>query len=235
MKIIITESKMKTLILESGIIESKEHKKYYVDKSDLGGKGVFAKKKLKKGETIGLLHTIKKLGVDYDFTELGKMHNHKDSPNCHNDKRGNQRFLVASKDIEKGEELTTNYRLQPDLEQPQTWFSGLNEQKYLPHIDGYRTYSPFKDLDYIIVESNGIDCDNIVWDLVLVGDRGEIKYCKKNSGSVFFHKSTKVVELPLKNGEDVEDIFITEDTLYEWLENKLNKIDKKGEIRKNFF
>ena len=225
-------SRMKSIM---NITENHDSKKYYVDNSDLGGKGVFASKNLKKGETIGLLHDIIKMGSDYNFTELGEMHNHKDEPNCHNDKRDNQRYLVASRDIEKGEELTTDYRLQPDLEQPQSLFSGLNEQKFVPQIDGYRTYSPFKEMDYIIVDSNGIDCDNIVWDLVLVGNGKEIKFCKKNSGAVFFKKSNKVVELPLMDGEEVEDIFFNEDSLKDWIEKKLKKVDKNGEIKKNFF
>ena len=31
------------------------------------------------------------------------------------------RNLIASRDIEPGEEITVNYRLQPDLEQPGAW------------------------------------------------------------------------------------------------------------------
>jgi SET domain-containing protein len=201
--------------------------KYYVDKSELGGEGVFAKKRLSNGEVIGLLHTIIKLHHEYDFTELGKKHNHKDNPNCHNELIDNQRFLVASRDINKGEELTTNYRLQPDLEQPESWYNGLNEKKYEPHIDGYRTYSPFKQMDYIVVHSNGIDCDNIVWDLVLVGNKGEIKYCKKNSGSVFFDKSNVVIELPLKNNEDFDELTTNDVKLKKWVKTKLNKFKPK--------
>jgi len=214
--------------------EDTDVKKYYVDQSELGGKGVFAKKDLKKGETIGLLHTINKLFVDYDFTELGRMHNHKDEPNCHNEKIGNQRFLVASRDIDEGEELTTDYRLQPDLEQPQDWFKGLNEQEYKPHIDGYRTYSPFKDMDYIVVNGNGIDCDGIVWDLILLGNNNEIKYCRKNGGSVFFDKSTKVVELPIKDDQDVEEIYSSKEKLTNWLISKIKEVDNKGEINRDF-
>lgn len=216
------------------IQESKDtDKKYYVDNSDLGGRGVFAKKDLKKGETIGLLHTIKKMHVDYDFTELGRMHNHKDEPNCHNEKVDNKRYLVASRNIKKGEELTTDYRLQPDLEQPKDWFKGLKEQheKMWPQKDGYRTYSPFKDLEYIIVDGNGIDCDNIVYDLILIGDNGSLKFCKKNTGSYFLPGATKVVEIPLKNGEDGDRFLEDKRMFINWLHSKLRKIDKDGEIR----
>ena len=117
-------------IKTTNITESKtKDKKYNVSKSKLGGKGIFASKDLKKGDTIGLLHTIIELGSKYNFTELGKMHNHNDEPNCHNEKINNKRYLVASTDIKKGEELTTDYRLQPDLEQPQEWFNGLKEEE----------------------------------------------------------------------------------------------------------
>jgi len=221
---------------QTNITESKTNdKKYHIGKSKLGGDGVFASKDIKKGDNIGLLHTIIELGNKYDFTELGKMHNHSDEPNCHNEKIKNKRYLVASTDIKKGEELTTDYRLQPDLEQPQEWFNGLKEQeekKMYPHIDGYRTYSPFKELDYIIVDGDGIDCDNIVYDLILIGDNGKVKFCKKNSGSYYLDGATKIVEIPLKNNEDHKEILKNKDTFTDWLERTLQKIDVKKEILK---
>jgi hypothetical protein len=221
---------------QTNITESKtKDKKYNISKSKLGGKGVFAPKDLKKGDTIGLLHTIIELGDKYEFTELGKMHNHNDEPNCHNEKIKNKRYLVASENIKKGEELTTDYRLQPDLEQPQEWFSGLKEQeeKMYPQKDGYRTYSPFKNLDYIIVDGNGIDCDNIVYDLILIGDNRKVKFCKKNSGSHYLDGATKVVEIPLKNNENHNEILKDKKSFSNWLDKKLEKIDFKREILKN--
>lgn len=181
-----------------------------------------------------MLHTIN--GSNYNFTELGKLHNHSDEPNCHNELINNQRFLVASKPINIGEELTTNYRLQPDLEQPEDWGINESEKKEMkPEIDGYRTYSPFKDLDYIIVNGNGIDCDNIVYDLILVGNNGLVKYCRKNSGSYFLDNTSKVLELPLKNGENGEDLFKDKEKLKSWILNKIESVDKDFKIRKSFF
>ena len=192
---------------------------------------------MKKGDVVGLLHVIKITKLDYDFTELGKMHNHSNSPNCHNVLIGNKRHLVASRDINQGEELTTDYTLQPDLEQPQEdWMineSPVREMK--PHIDGYRTYSPFKDLDYIIVDGNGIDCDNIVWDLILVGDDGSVKFGPKNSGSHFLENATKVVELPLKNGENISELIHDKDLLKKWIFDYIDRVDNKFELRRNFF
>jgi len=237
-KILKEESLKQTLKQQEqiSITESKSNvKKYQVGKSKLGGKGVFASKDLKKGDTIGLLHTIIELGDKYEFTELGKMHNHNDEPNCHNEKIKNKRYLVASENIKKGEELTTDYRLQPDLEQPQEWFSGLKEQeeKMYPQKDGYRTYSPFKNLDYIIVDGDGIDCDNIVYDLILIGDNRKVKFCKKNSGSHYLDGATKVVEIPLKNNENHNEILKDKKSFSNWLDKKLEKIDFKREILKN--
>ena len=165
------------------------------------------------------------------------MHNHSRNPNCHNVLIGNKRHLVASRDINQGEELTTDYTLQPDLEQPQEdWMineSPVREMK--PHIDGYRTYSPFKDLDYIIVDGNGIDCDNIVWDLILVGDDGSVKFGPKNSGSHFLENATKVVELPLKNGENISELIHDKDLLKKWIFDYIDRVDNKFELRRNFF
>ena len=212
------------------------NKKYHVDESEIQGKGVFASKDLKKGEVIGLLHDIIEMGNKYKFTELGKFHNHSDNPNCHNELvDGNKRFLVATRDISEGEELTTDYRLQPDLEQPiENW--SINEStKYRPEVDGYRSYSPFKDLDYIIVEGSGIDCDNIVFDLMLIGDNGKVKYCKKDSGSHFLEGANKVVEIPLRDNEDAEYLISSKDIFSEWLEEKIEKIDTDNTLVDTFF
>ena len=221
----------------SNITENVDIKKYYVDKSGIHGKGSFAKNDLDENETIGILHTINQPGVSYDFTELGKMHNHSDEPNCHNVLKDKKRFLVASRPIKKGEELTTNYRLQPDLEQPEHFglFESEEEKEMLPHIDGYRSYSPFKDLEYIIVNGNGIDCDDIVHDLILVGDNGLIKYGPKNSGAHYLDGAKKVVELPLKDNEDPQELFSSESNMMDWLNEKLNNVDINFEIRKKFF
>jgi len=205
-------------------------KKYYVGDSSIHNKGVFARENLKKGEEIGLLHTINELYTDYSFEELGSYHNHSDNPNCHNELVDNRRYLVASKDIKKGEELTTDYRLQPDLEQPVQFNNSINEMKMTPQKDGYRTYSPFKDLDYIIINGNGVDCDNIVYDLVLIGDNKEIKFCKKDSGPHFFKNSDKVVEIPLKNGENYKDILKNNKSFNDWLKQKIKTFKDKNTI-----
>jgi hypothetical protein len=211
----ISESKTVNENFNGGYIEPK----FYIDNSDISGDGVFANGGLKKGDEIGKLHSINKLGKDYEFTSLGIKHNHSDEPNCENKLIGNERFLVASRDIPHGEELTTNYRLQPDLEQPEMWTDDL----FHPQIDGYRNYSPYQHLDYIIVNSNGIDCDNICFDLILVGDDGDVKFGEKNSGAHFFDNAERVIELPIKDGEDGRDIIKSKENFKNWISNKIKK------------
>jgi hypothetical protein len=142
---------------------------------------------------------------------------------------------VASKNLKKGDELTTDYTLQPDLEQPQKNWGTIKENKEMrPEIDGYRTYSPFKNLEYIIVNGDGIDCNNIVYDLVLIGNNGKVKFCKKNSGTYFLKGATKIVEIPFKNNEKYSDVFKSSETFNEWLKEKIKEIDVKKEILNGF-
>ena len=107
------------------------NKKYKVGKSKIQGDGAFAKNALNPGDYIGKVHTINKLYEDYDFTELGKKHNHSENPNVQNVLIGNERHLVAIKPIKKGEELFSDYRLQPDLEQPDKDFEKAKGGKKL--------------------------------------------------------------------------------------------------------
>lgn len=90
--------------------------KYKVAKSKIpnADKGLFANKQIKQGERIGLAHKD-----GQPVGTLGNMHNHSDEPNMHSIKVGNKRYVYAKRDIKPGEELTTNYRMQPELEQPE--------------------------------------------------------------------------------------------------------------------
>ena len=90
--------------------------KYKVSKSKIpnADKGLFAKNKLDRGERIGLAHRD-----GQPVGTIGNMHNHSDNPNMRSIKVGNERYVYAIRDIEPGEELTTDYRMQPELEQPE--------------------------------------------------------------------------------------------------------------------
>ena len=93
--------------------------------SKIHGKGIFAGEKIAKGTDLGTSH-IRKNGM-WTIPDLGRWHNHSDNPTCHNTLDGSMesktytRNLIASRDIEPGEEITVNYTLQPDLEQPGRW------------------------------------------------------------------------------------------------------------------
>ena len=166
-------------------------KKLSVKKSKIQGKGLFIEQPVKQGEIIGLAH------LNNQATPIvGKYHNHsEDNPTAVNVSQGNKRYLVAARDLPAGTEITTNYRLQPDLEQPEDFEEG---GEMTPQKDGYRTYSPFQNLPYIDVESDTIDTDNIITNLQLVGNNGVIKNVQKNSGLHKIPGATVIREIPIE-------------------------------------
>ncbi len=84
------------------------------------GDGMFTTRGFKKGDVIGLAHRD-----DQPASKLGKMHNHnEEAPTMFSKKIGNERYVFANRDLEPGEELTTNYRMQPELEQPEDFQKG---------------------------------------------------------------------------------------------------------------
>lgn len=90
-----------------------------VGKSKIQGKGLFTTQPFTKGSFIGLAHED-----DQPSTMIGKYHNHSESPNAMSVKVGNKRYLVAKRPLKNNEEITTDYRLQPELEQPDQFKRG---------------------------------------------------------------------------------------------------------------
>ena len=111
-----TETPQKEKYAQSGAYIPTEDKQFSVKKSTIPGanKGLFSKTPIKQGKLIGLAHEN-----NQPVGTLGNMHNHSETPNMQSVKIGNQRYVYATRDIQPGEELTTNYRLQPELEQPE--------------------------------------------------------------------------------------------------------------------
>jgi hypothetical protein len=68
-----------------------------------------------------------------------------------------------------------------------------------------------------------------------LGDDGSVKFGPKNSGAHYLEGATKVVELPLKNNEDIEQLIKDKDKLQQWIFKYIEKVDKNFEIRRNFF
>lgn len=90
---------------------------YKIGKSDIEGEGVFADQDISKGTCLGLAHVMKGLEL-IKITDLGAKHNHSKEPNCRSVKINEKRYLFAIRDLQKGEEITVDYTLQPELEQP---------------------------------------------------------------------------------------------------------------------
>ena len=93
-----------------------KNKNVIIKKSKIDGanKGLFANQYFEKNQLIGQAHEN-----GQPVGNIGHMHNHSDNPNMYSIKKGNKRFVFAKNNIQAGEELTTNYRLQPELEQPE--------------------------------------------------------------------------------------------------------------------
>lgn len=95
----------------------------YIAESSIHGRGLFAKKTIKKGQVIGIIEGIKTM-IDNDYVlwindkegfEVRcclKYINHADSPNaCYYDDLS----VVALTDISENTEITHNYEPEPEL------------------------------------------------------------------------------------------------------------------------
>jgi hypothetical protein len=115
-------------------------KKYITKQSNIkgAGKGLFTNASFKKGEIIGLAHVD-----DQPASEIGRNHNHNEkNPTAYSKKIDNKRYIYASKDLKPGEEITTNYRMQPELEQPEDFMrEGGGTRSDIPVIEDAGSYN----------------------------------------------------------------------------------------------
>lgn len=86
--------------------------------SRIEGRGVLVTAPVPRGTCLGLAHFWD--GRGWQTTCLGEYHNHAPTPTAANVRVGLVRYLVAARDLRPGDEITVDYRLQPDLEQPRT-------------------------------------------------------------------------------------------------------------------
>jgi hypothetical protein len=101
--------------------------KLTLSKSPIHGIGIFSKSHLLPHTNLGVAQ-IRNRENQYNITTLGKYHNHSSSPSCYNKMIGNKRYLFTSRSMDPGEEITIDYTLQPDLEQPQQgWLGDISE------------------------------------------------------------------------------------------------------------
>lgn len=85
--------------------------------SSIDGWGALAARTFGAGEAIGVSHYLRDGG--WRSTVLGRFHNHSTAPTARNVQVGDLRYLVATRILHPGVEVTVDYTLQPDLEQPQ--------------------------------------------------------------------------------------------------------------------
>jgi len=89
-----------------------------VKESPIEGLGLFATKKISKGDKLGITHYFMGETTENDSivrTPLGGFYNHSDDPNCEKrtvfDVENPYNELYALRQIERGEELTVKYTL----------------------------------------------------------------------------------------------------------------------------
>ena len=87
--------------------------------SKIHGNGVFATKPIDAGQK--LFETHSSLPAEREWANLVPhcLYNHSYTPNCKSVTGEDFKYLITLRDIEVGEELTSDYTKDPDLEQPQ--------------------------------------------------------------------------------------------------------------------
>ena len=228
-------------------------KKVKVGKSKIHGNGLFADEPIKRGDVIELVHTMRELepGVMKTTpTLLGRNYNHSDDSNALNVVDGNNRYLVALKEIEVGGEITTDYKTNPELEQPGSFASNDNYISFdyddtLTTPEGFKLAQQMnkegKNL-YVITardkvtpqmieraEAAGIPKENII---TAGSDEAKVKIVKENNISKHIDNKESVIKALGDTGElftpdaypDLKADFIEMDLS----ENDLNKLKEGG-------
>jgi len=89
-----------------------------IRESPIHGLGVFAAEDIPAHTDLGAAQIAEPLG-DYQITKLGKHHNHSSQPTCYNKMAAGTRNLYPNTDLRAGDEITVDYTMQPELEQPE--------------------------------------------------------------------------------------------------------------------
>ena len=88
---------------------------YVIRSSPIHGNGIFSKKNFNKGEFINT-----HFDSDFNITEFGKFLNHSKDPNARSFKQTDSSYQTyAIKPINNNDEITLDYTVNPELEQPQ--------------------------------------------------------------------------------------------------------------------
>jgi hypothetical protein len=92
------------------------HDDLEIMQSSIHGVGVFVVQDIPAHTNLGAAQIKKDAG--YRITDLGRNHNHSYKPTCYNEMEGDTRYLLPHQDMKPGDEVTIDYTLQADLEQP---------------------------------------------------------------------------------------------------------------------
>jgi len=93
---------------------------YVISPSSIHGKGVKATKNIYKGELIN--KSLFQINDILKTTEFGAHLNHSITPNGITRKIGDCYYTFAFKDIDPGDEITVDYTVNKNLEQPKDWW-----------------------------------------------------------------------------------------------------------------
>lgn len=130
-------------------VETPIYKKVKVAPSSIEGKGLFAEEPIKQGDVIGVSHIrqeFEKGGETYTApfpsTVLG-YYNHSEDPNVKEEDQGSHILMVAIKDIQPGEEITSDYNNHniEDLETPDNFKKGGTKKPKIPKKKNSSAYS----------------------------------------------------------------------------------------------
>ncbi len=130
-------------------VETPIYKKVKVAPSSIEGKGLFAEEPIKQGDVIGVSHIrqeFEKGGETYTApfpsTVLG-YYNHSEDPNVKEEDQGSHILMVAIKDIQPGEEITSDYNNHniEDLETPDNFKKGGTKRPKIPKKKNSSAYS----------------------------------------------------------------------------------------------
>ena len=122
-----------------------------VGPSKIQGKGIFSQEPIAKDDVIGVSHIRKnftKNGEQYQApfpsVELGGYYNHSESPNIYEVDNGDHILMLAKRNINPGEELTSNYYNHniKDLESPDNFKKGGSAKRpKIPNKKNSKAYS----------------------------------------------------------------------------------------------
>jgi len=108
-------NKFKDLIEKKSEMDSNLIQNFKIDKSNIHGSGVIATKEIEPEEVINI--AIYK-NIVYHCTRFGAHINHSYSPNAITKDKGDRYITYAVKKINPGDEISVDYTVNPELEQP---------------------------------------------------------------------------------------------------------------------